>query len=142
MDQILTESVSLHTDAERFDASLLNPRRFSIQDSEQYERKTRSPELIQRKKTQRDRDDEKAVTQHVSSGIEESLENSGKILVYCRMRPLNRYEIKRGNKICVTSSPDQKSVIVKAERSLASQATGEKKNDFRFNQVFNEKSTQ
>ena len=52
MLNVLTDSVSLHTDNDRFGAaSILNARRFSIVSNEQNEKRTKSPELVQRRPT-------------------------------------------------------------------------------------------
>lgn len=74
--------------------------------------------------------------------FDESPSNSGKILAFCRVRPLNRYEIRMGGKTCLGYSVNRKQVIMRGERPCAIQASGDKKNTFRFNHVFDENSTQ
>ena len=59
-------------------------------------------------------------------------QDTGQIRVFCRVRPLNRQELKAGNQTCLQYSLNRKLVMLSPDFRLPS----EKKTSFKFSHVF------
>ena len=139
MVNVLSGAGDTEYDAGSCEAPRRAARPLTIEAPRRFPRKARSPEA--RPRTQ-GRDGEGYLAPRGEGGPDESAGNSGKILVFCRVRPLNRAELGMGGKVCLRYALNRKQVFLRGERPCPTQANGDKKNAFRFNHVFDENSTQ